>query len=129
MYGIIGGTFFLLGVSNLFFLHLGILATILCIVVSIVFAVLYTDLSDPWDKLTLKGTVFHPVLTSGLPSQKTGPSFVIALLITAVLTGLWMVKGNNLFHGKDTPSVLTRGDDQRSGFYGGSHTDSRFGGY
>ena len=44
VYGIIGGTFFLLGVSNLFFLHLGILATILCIVVSIVFAGLYTDL-------------------------------------------------------------------------------------
>ena len=106
VYGIIGGTFFLLGVSNLFFLHLGILATILCIVVSIVFAGLYTDLSDPWDKLTLKGTVFHPVLTSGLPQpQKQVPSFVIALLITAVLTGLWIVKGNNLFHGKDTPSV------------------------
>ena len=49
VYGIIGGTFFLLGVSNLFFLHLGILATILCIVVSIAFAGLYTDLSDPWD--------------------------------------------------------------------------------
>lgn len=89
LYEVIGWTVFLLGVSNLFFLHLGILATILCVVASVIFLVLYTDLSNPWEKLTLKGTVFPSALTAGLPQRKKGiPSFAVALLLAVVLSFL-----------------------------------------
>lgn len=89
LYAVIGCTFFLMAVSNFFLLHMGLLATILCVVASLVFLVLHTDLSDPWEKLTLKGKVFHPALTAGLPRRKKRiSSFVIALLLAALLSFL-----------------------------------------
>ena len=95
MYAVIGWTVFLLGVSNFFFLHLCLPATILCVVISVIFCGLHIDLSSPWDHLTLKGTVFHPALTSGLPQHQKGvPSFLIALLIVAVFSSLWMANEN-----------------------------------
>ena len=91
LYTVIGWTVFLLGVSNFFFLHLGLLATVLCVVASFIFFGLYANLSDPWEKLTLKGKVLHPALTSDLPQRKKGiPSFLIALLLAAALSFLWL---------------------------------------
>lgn len=106
LYAVIGWTIFLLGISNLFFLHQGVATTILCTVVSFIVFGIYVSLSDPWEKLTLKGTVLHPVLTSGIPKARKGiPPFVIALLISAVFSWVWI---------NDIPSKIALQPDNTS---------------
>ena len=87
IYATLGLMFLFLAVSNLFFLKQGILISGLCIVVSVVFAGLYGDLSKPWKELTIDNTVLHSVLTKDLPERKKGiPPVVIALVIVALMT-------------------------------------------
>ena len=96
LYTTLGLIFFLLALSNLFLLHLGLWVTISCIVVSLVFAGLHNGLYQPWKTLTLDGTVLHPAIIKDLPLCKKGiPAFIIAFVIVAVITVLlrWMGTG------------------------------------
>lgn len=87
IFSFFGLILFLLALSNLLFLHLGVPLSLVCIVLSLVFALLYADLKDAWNKLTIRGSVLHPVLISGIPVPPKSSSIPLtALIITVLLT-------------------------------------------